>query len=171
MIQFRCNSRYFMCGSMLEDPLKMEFLWSLEVPFWHIPRVLLHPRVLRRNSTVQSGERWQTDRWTNRQTGPIVYPRPLTREGNMLRWGKKSEWKSALTRGTDCSAAHALSCTVNNKLIGMARPWILGYPMLLGTPHLGALLKQVRAKALCYYAEESWSKHISLVQLWLILQT
>ncbi len=37
------------------------------------------------SQTVQPWERWITDRHTNtqthRQTGPILYPRPLTREG------------------------------------------------------------------------------------------
>ena len=34
---------------------------------------------------IQPWERWQTDRHTHRQTGPILYPRPLTREGKIIK--------------------------------------------------------------------------------------
>ncbi len=35
----------------------MGILWYLEVSFWHIPRVLLHPRVLRRHSRNMADEK------------------------------------------------------------------------------------------------------------------
>ncbi len=42
------------------------------------------------SQTVQPWERWLTGTHTHRQIGPILYPRPLTREGTMVYRGKKN---------------------------------------------------------------------------------
>ncbi len=46
-----------------------------------ISRSFATPNFVTLGQTVQSWERWLTDTQTHRQTGPIPYPRQLTREG------------------------------------------------------------------------------------------
>ena len=64
-------------------------LWPLNLAEI-ISRSFPLPNFVTLGQTVQPWERWLTDTQTHRHTGPILYPRPLTREGTITsHWPEK----------------------------------------------------------------------------------